>query len=217
MPVTGALAAIRRRLAREEGFSLPELLVTCLIGTMVLLVSFSMFDSGQRANARVQDRVEIQQKGRTAMEQVIQQLRSQTCMGVNQPAIVQGDSSSITFYADMDEEAYRPEKRRLTLAGGLLTEEVWTGTGTAPNVTYPVTPARTRVLLRDAVPVDGSTPFLRYYEFDGTAPVTPSRLLAVPLTTGATGKAATPAVPFETYTYVRTADPLDPTHSPQCL
>jgi prepilin-type N-terminal cleavage/methylation domain-containing protein len=218
----------------EQGFTLIELLVTLVIGMTVILAAFSVFDAGGRATVRVQDRTALVQSGRTILEQVTQMLRSQVCLGLNSPAITQGDNNSITFYTDVGDESFVPQRRMLVLSGGTLTETDYDGTGTPPNMTYPTTPTRTRVLGTNIKNVSG-TPFIRYYTFTGTSPITPSLLLPTPLSVGSTGDAARvvqldisfatnpehsnysgSSTPFEGVVYTRTSDPTDPTHSPQC-
>lgn len=218
----------------EDGFTLIELLVTMVIGMTVLLAAFTVFDAGGRATVRVQDRTQLVQTGRTILAQTTQMLRSQVCLGLNLPAITQADNNSVTFYTDVGDESFVPQRRMLAFNGGTLTETEYDGTGTAPNMTFPVTATRTRVLGTNITQV-GTTPFLRYYSFTGTSPITPSLLLATPLSVGATGDAARvvqidisfatnpehsnytgSSTPFEGVVYTRTSDPTDPTHSPQC-
>lgn len=218
----------------EAGFTLVELLVTLVIGVIVLMAGFTIFDAGGRATARVQDRTALVQTGRTVMEQVTQMLRSQVCLGLNLPAITQADNNSITFYTDVGDESFVPQRRQLIFSGSTLTEYDYDGTGTAPNMTFPITPTRTRVLATNLANVP-STPFFRYYAFTGPNPVTPTLLLTTPLSTGSTGDAArvvqievtyqvnpdhaaykVPPTPFDSVVYARTSDPTDPTHSPQC-
>lgn len=218
----------------EQGFTLVELLVTLVIGMTVLLAAFTVFDAGGRATVRVQDRTSLVQSGRTILEQTTQMLRSQVCLGLNSPAITQGDDNSITFYTDVGDESFVPQRRRLVFASGTLTEYEYDGTGTAPNMTFPATPTRTRVLGQNITQAFG-TPYLRYYTFTGTSPITPSLLLTTPLSLGTAGDAGRvvqidisfatnpehsnytgSSTPFEGVVYTRTSDPTDPTHSPQC-
>lgn len=218
----------------EDGFTLVELLVTLVIGMTVLLAAFNVFDAGGRATVRVQDRTQLVQAGRTILAQTTQMLRSQVCLGLNLPAITQADSSSVTFYTDLGDDTFVPQRRRLVFSGGTLTEYDYNGTGTPPNMTYPSTPSATRILGTNLTQT-GGTPFLRYYAFTGTDPVTPSLQLPTPLSLGATGDAARvvqmeitfsvspehagyagSATPFDAVVYTRTSDPTDPTHSPQC-
>jgi len=232
-----------RALARDErGFTLMELLVATTVGVGVLLVAFSLSESFLHAQTRVSDRSDSIARGRTAMEQVVQQLRSQVCLGPGFPAITYGDGSRVTFYADLSNDTFVPERRDLTYANGSLTERVYPGTtngdpdpGEAPFL-FASTPSRTRVVLdhmqlqREA---GADVPFFRYYMFDGSDPIRPSRLLPTPLSAGdaarvvqvtisyaalpSRGGSGTTPEPFTANVYVRTADPTDPDHSPLCI
>jgi type II secretory pathway pseudopilin PulG len=222
----------------ERGYSLIELLVATSIGVGVLLGAFTLSSAFLHAQTRVSDRSESIARGRTAMEQIVQQLRSQVCLGPGYPAITYGDGSRITFYGDLANSTFTPEQRDLTYSGGTLTERVYPGTptGAQPPFTFARTPSRTRVVLnrmqlqRTARGVD--VPFFRFYSFDGNDPIRPSRLLTTPLSANdaqrvvqvSVSYAALPSrgagtipEPFTANVYVRTADPTDPDHSPLCI
>jgi len=243
----------RRPFAAEDGFTLVELLVALFIGTLVLLATFNIFDAGQRAAFSHQNRSDAVQQGRNAMEQLTQELHSQVCLGqdpntgLSIPAVISGDDNSITFYADMNADTgtgFVPQKRQIVFTPqGQVWEYTWYGSGTAPNTTYKINPDRSRMLLSNVQHVVSNgnpVPYLQYFGFTGTSPITPSLAFSTPLSTGANGDAAhvvqigvnfavpvkgvgnsppvgAQTVPFQSYTYVRTADPNDPTHSPECL
>jgi Tfp pilus assembly protein PilW len=242
------LRSIGRRvnLRSEAGYSLTELVVTMGVGTIVLLAIFLIVDTLWVQTARVQDRVDNVQRGRQAMENITQTLRSQVCLGAGIPAISQADDNSMTYYADLGDENFTPNKYRLVYDpntnGGAITESFYPGTGTPPNVTFPVNPTKQRTLITNATRyTDPSTgqvvPVFRYYAFTST-PVTPNQLQATPLdgtpsSTAANAAARTVKVSisftanpsrqtnrtkslFQNYVYVRTSDPSDPDHSPQC-
>jgi len=230
-----------RRLARlrdQRGFTLVELLMTTVIGTIVLLAAFTIFDAALHAQTRVDDRSDMVARGRTAMEQVVQQLRSQVCLGPGYPAVTYGDGSHVTFYADLADTTFVPQKRDLTFSGGTLTERDYTGSPSSgnPPYTFAATPSRTRVIATSLVnQTQGATtiPFFTYYSFNAANPVRPANLLAVPLSAtdmarvvqitvafGALpsrGVSKLPAEPFTANVFVRTADPTDPDHSPLCI
>lgn len=230
MPVSA-----RGNIRAEQGFTLIELLVTALLGIIVLLGAFNVFDSGLRASANVQDRTEVVQRGRTAMEQLTQELRSQTCLGPGYPAITYGDGNTIIFYANFG-TGFAPEQRRLIYSpsADTLTEYSYQLNGTLPNVTPAPSPYRTRLLLTNATPSNSDQSFFHFYAFTGQDPITPSALLSVPLSSGdaartvqiVAGFVVHPirgrqndrvATTFENQVYARTADPTDPVHSPQCI
>jgi prepilin-type N-terminal cleavage/methylation domain-containing protein len=238
------LRRIRRRLADERGFTLIEMLVTLAIGTIVLLGAYTLADAVGHAQTRISDRSESIARGRTAMEQLVQQLRSQVCLGPGYPAIAYGDANEVTFYADLADTTFVPQKRdiKFSAAAGTITETDYTGavssSTTGPPFTFSATPARTRVILDHVkAQVSGATtlPFFTYYSFDGGNPVRPANLLATPLGTTdiqrvvqisvnfsalpsrGGSSASTPGEPFTANVFVRTADPTDPDHSPLCI
>ena len=229
---------VARLRAEQSGFSLVELLVASSVGVGVLLAAFTLSTAFLHAQTRVSDRSESIARGRTAMEQIVQQLRSQVCLGPGYPAITYGDNSRITFYGDLSNATFTPQQRDLTYASGTLTEQVYPGTptGAQPPFSFARSPSRTRVVLdrmqlRRERGVD--VPFFRFYSFDGNDPIRPSRLLATPLSANdaqrvvqvsvsyaalpSRGGSGTLAEPFTANVYVRTADPTDPDHSPLCI
>lgn len=228
-----------QRLRRDErGFTVMELLVATTIGVTTLLAAGTLSSALLHAQTRISDRTESIARGRTAMEQIVQQLRSQVCLGPGYPAITYGDNSRVTFYADLANRTFVPQQRDLQYVGGALTERDYNGTATGaqPPFTFSATPARTRVILdRMQLQTSGGTsvPFFRYYAFDGNNPIRPARLLATPLSAAdaprvvqitvafqalpSRGGSGTTAEPFTANVFVRTADPTDPDHSPLCI
>jgi prepilin-type N-terminal cleavage/methylation domain-containing protein len=228
-----------RRLRDERGFTLVEVLVSTSLGVALLMAAFTLSSAFSHAQTRVSDRSESIARGRTAMEQIVQQLRSQVCLGPGYPAITYGDDNHITFYADLANRTFIPQKRDLQFASGALTENDYDGTTTGgqPPFSFGARPSRTRVIL-DKLQLQRTTagvnvPFFRYYMFDGGDPIRPSRLLATPLSADdaqrvvqitvsfgalpSRGGSGTIAEPFTANVYVRTADPTDPEHSPLCI
>jgi prepilin-type N-terminal cleavage/methylation domain-containing protein len=236
----------RADLRSEDGYSLTELVVTLAVGSVLLMAIFLVLDTLVVQSARVQDRVDNVQRGRQAMESITQSLRSQVCLGAGIPAISQADDNSVTYYGDLGDENFTPNKYRLAYDpatnGGTITEYLYPGSGTPPNVTFPGSPSRQRTLITHATRyTDPSTgqvvPMFRYYAFT-SQPVTPNQLQTTPLDGNPSSTAANAAAKtvkvgisftanptrqtnrtkslFQNYVYVRTSDPSDPDHSPQC-
>jgi hypothetical protein len=203
-----------------------------------MLAAFAIFDTALHAQTRVDDRSDSVARGRTALEQVVQQLRSQVCLGPGYPAVAYGDATHVTFYADLADTTFVPQKRDLQLAGGTLTEKDYTGSPSAgsPPFTFASTPSRTRVIatkLTQLTQGGATVPFFTYYSFNAANPVRPANLLAVPLSASdmarvvqitvsfgalpARGVASVAPEPFTANVFVRTADPTDPDHSPLCI
>jgi type II secretory pathway pseudopilin PulG len=231
-------ARIRRRLRDERGYTVIELLVATIVGVIVLLATFAIFDSALLAQNRVDDRTDSIARGRTAMEQIVQQLRSQVCLGPGLPAIEYGDQDEVRFYADLADTNFVPERRVLTFDGSALTQSDYAGSasGGSPPYTFSAAPTRTRTILDRMAPDSqggAPIPFFTYYSFDGSTPPQPTNELPVPLSDADRARVvqirvsymALPArvsststgEPFTTDVFVRTADPSDPDHSPLCF
>lgn len=233
---------MRRVREDQRGFTLVELLMSLTIGMGVLLAAYTLSTAVLHAQTRISDRSEAVARGRNALEQISQQLRSQVCLGPGQPALSYADSTHVTFYADLASTTFIPQKRDLLFSGGAIVQRDYAGSvatsGTDPY-TFGSTPVRTRtivdrlVLLRDRAGVD--IPFFTYYSFDGGDPVRPANLLTVPLSAtdlakvvlirvsfgalasrGGSSVSLSPE-PFTANVFVRTADPTDPDHSPLCI
>jgi hypothetical protein len=208
----------------------------------VLLTAFTLSDALLHAQTRISDRSESIARGRTAMEQVTQQLRSEVCLGPGAGAIAYGDDNQITFYADLANTTFTPQKRDLLFSSGAgtLTQRDYAGTPAtgSPPFTFSSTPVRTRVISDYlTLQTQGGTPvpLFTYYSFDGSTPARPTNQLSVPLSTADAARvvlirvsfaalpsrggssASTAGEPFTSKVYVRTADPTDPDHSPLCI
>jgi len=105
---------IRERLREEDGFTLAELLSAQVIGGFVMAAVVSMLIITFNSSSRVTDRINAIAQGRTAMEEIQQRLRSQTCMYQSEyaispatqatgavPSVVYADPSKIVFFSDL--------------------------------------------------------------------------------------------------------------------
>lgn len=230
------LRAIARRPPRgEAGFTLVELLSSMVVGMVVLFAIFGLLDYTVSAQHKVEDRVDAVQRGRNAMEVITQQLRSQICLGPGYPATTYADDNSVTFYTDLGGDTPKLQRRTIAFnsATGALTETDWNVSGTIPTAPT-FTLARTVNLATNLVAMPGAK-FFQYYGFT-TAPETPGLLLTpTPLSdekkanvvrilvsfvaNPTRGGNLTNKVPtsFQNEVYVRTSDPTDAEHSPQCI
>ena len=177
------LQRLGKRLRHDErGFTLTELLVTVMIGMATLMMVVELVDASQNASSRVVHRVDGTQRGRVAMEQITQRIRSQVCLGSVAPVIA-GDDDSVTLYVDLEDETYRPQVRRMFVTGGELREEITDGTGTPPDLTFPTTPTLSRTVLEDVMPYTATPqePFFSFYAYAAGSPPRPTVRLATPL------------------------------------
>jgi prepilin-type N-terminal cleavage/methylation domain-containing protein len=180
---------IRARLRCERGFTLIEMLVASLVGMVVLFALLNLLDSAQNASSRTVARVDGTQRGRVAMEQVTQRLRSQICVGGILPLITNDaasptDANSVSFYSDLGSGAdFLPEKRRIYVSGTDLREKIIAGTGLPPNTTFTNTP-RDRLIMQNIKPVvvaGVNVPYFRYFIFDTAVVPQPTIELKPPL------------------------------------
>jgi type II secretory pathway pseudopilin PulG len=177
---------------REDGFTLPEVLIASLIGFIVLSAALGLLESTVRLGGGTMAKTDAMQRGRLAMDVVTRQLRSQVCAVGGQPAIVEADDNRVTFYADFGDGTTAPDQRTLALDVGKqrLVAAVHTGSGKPPGpYTFPSTPSRTEHILDNVVPQAG-TPFLRYFAFSTGATPEPDVELAPPLDANARRRVA---------------------------
>jgi prepilin-type N-terminal cleavage/methylation domain-containing protein len=174
----------RRLFNDERGFTLMEMLVTLVVGSILLTAIFGALDYSVKANGKVQDRVDSTQRGRAAMELITQQLRSQICLGPGYPAIPvtpASDGNSVTFYTDLGGDTPKLQRRTITYSSGTLYETDYNVTGTIPT-TPTFTLARSNWVLADKLtqavdPVTNQViPFFRYFGFT-PSPVLPNKWL----------------------------------------
>lgn len=71
---------MQRRLRRQSGFSIVEVLVGALVGGAVLTAAGAVMVISLKSSTRVNDKVNSASQGRLASELVQQRLRSQTCL-----------------------------------------------------------------------------------------------------------------------------------------
>jgi type II secretory pathway pseudopilin PulG len=179
---------MNRLVHEERGFTLPELLITCIIAITVSLAAFSLLDFVMRRSGEISVRVETTQRGRTTMDQVTRLMRSQVCAWRSDDASMttsrslnDASSTSVGAYVDFTNETAgsAPVLRSLTYTpgtkGGTLVESSTPGTWAGTKVSYTGATATTRRLLSNVVlykPVGSSatpTPMFRYFRFPTAA------------------------------------------------
>jgi type II secretory pathway pseudopilin PulG len=141
------------RLRSEAGFTLIELLVAMTIGIVIILAAFTLIDNAVNANTQIAGRADASQRGRPAMDEITRSLRSEVCANGTAP-IVSADPSQVTFTADLSDGSRVPDQRQLSYSaagGGKITETVWPGEGTDPNLDWNTTP-KTSELIADVSP-----------------------------------------------------------------
>ncbi len=170
----------RRRLRGEAGHSLPEMLAGMVVAAIVGWATVTLTLTGSQAATQVQDRTEANQRVRQLLDRMVTTLSSQVCIDALRPPIGEGTRDAVTFYTDLGGQDFAPEQHRLAYdaATRTVTETVWAGAGTPPDVTFPG-PGVTRVLATDVEP--GPDGLLRYFAFTPAQPTKPEVELPVPI------------------------------------
>jgi Flp pilus assembly pilin Flp len=224
--VTRVLDRLRRE---ESGFTIVELLVACIIGTLVLLATFMMLDSSVVLTGKVTDRVDRTQRSRVAMDRIARELRSQVCPAAGTPALIDGQDYQVTFYAFSSAGSFIPDKLQIlwdTNTNSII-EKRWAGTGVSPYTTYSGTPTSTTTLLNEVKPPPSNAPIFTYAGIAGSAFTTPLSAADAKNTSVITSKFRTfaanrnttgPTTTLQNQVFVRTADPngLSGTTAPEC-
>ncbi len=163
------------RLADERGFTLAELMATIVISMIVLFALFGLVDNAMRRQSVATDRIEANDRGRSAMDTISSQLRSRVCIGGEQGSLVSASANQIEFFGSLGLTVEKTtESQRLVLQRRRLTyrpapyndvvEEAWVGTAAAPALPPgpPTETTRTRTLLTN-VSLTDEVPFFRYF------------------------------------------------------
>jgi prepilin-type N-terminal cleavage/methylation domain-containing protein len=198
-----ARARSRRNLGDDGGFTLTEVLIALIIGSIIVTASFTLLDVVMRRAGEVDQRVDTAQRGRMLMDVMTRELRSQICQTTDVPPIKATTSATaangsyqqtVTFYTDLtDGRANTPPQMRTLRydeATRTIIEYTYVATGNAP-ILYKVNPDRTRVLatnvvreVRGGVPV----PIWSFYGFttsvDPAIPATPTKALPLAMAEG---------------------------------
>ncbi len=169
---------IMSRLRRNDGFTLPELLVGMAIGMIVLFAAFALLETVIKRTGETQARVEATQRGRQTLDVMTRELRSQSCVGASSPSMIEALPNRVTFVADLSTGVggieKRLEKRTIAYdpAKRTLTEYVYKATGVMP-VAFVSTPTTRRQLHTNVVP-NGTEPIFRYYAYAPPTETTPA-------------------------------------------
>jgi prepilin-type N-terminal cleavage/methylation domain-containing protein len=231
------MSLIRRRLSREDGFTLPEVMAASVIGVIVLLAAFMLLDRSFKASGQVADRADALQRGRQAMELMTRQLRSQVCVGATNAPMVSGGDSTVTFYSDLSDGSVPVRKRTLTWdpTAQTITESVVPGVGTYPALTFTGTAVNTTLLTKAQQVLDAGTPrpVFQYYGYNPGAAVGTLQQLSTPLSAADLLRVAVIKVSFRSFAerpvsqdndstvleddvYIRVADPTSLSGGPRC-
>jgi hypothetical protein len=196
----------------EHGYTIIELLVGAMVSLIVLGAILMMVQVATGNQDRVSERVFANQRGRPAMNRIIDRLHS-ACVSPGLAPVREGstESSMILYSKSGSAVSPAPDRYVISLSGGKITETVATGSGAEPAAWTWGSPSSPLVL------VDGigaakagspavSVPLFRYFAYEGgQVAATP---LPTPLSAADAAKVVQVDVSFTVGPYATsTADP----------
>ncbi len=164
---------ISARLRRDDGMTLPELLVTMFLVAMIGVLVASLFTSITRTLTRDRAANDSIGSASVAMDQLSRVLRATTDINVaggGTQGLVGASGKSLTVYSYVDTQSddIRPLKVTYELtAAGELRESRWKGTKSGTDTwSFPTKATSSRVIARDVVE-SGGTPLFTYLYLEG--------------------------------------------------
>jgi hypothetical protein len=182
---------LRRIRSDQRGISFPELAISILMGTVLMLAAFTLLQDVNRSSARNVARVDANQQARPVMERLMDELRS-ACLARGTVPIQSGSTANQLVFLHQTGSAVVPvpDKRMVTFTSpnGPMTETSYAANPTTPNAQgvytypgFPNSPTTTRPLLANVsqANIDGVTrSVFRYYAYvNGTL----TEITALPL------------------------------------
>jgi type II secretory pathway pseudopilin PulG len=167
---------MRRRLRRQGGFTMVEVLVVLFSAGVVIGTAATAVDVVLNQSTGTVLRTDATQRGRLVLDRMTQQLRSQVCLDVGTAteriSLVAASANSVRFYVDLGDGSKPLSERRLSYdpASKTIVQQVWpanSAVGAAPT-TFSNT-AQSTTLLDNVIPyADGSTPIFSYFGYQPT-------------------------------------------------
>jgi prepilin-type N-terminal cleavage/methylation domain-containing protein len=165
---------VPRRLRDERGFTLIELLVSMLAMTVVTMAAFSFLQFTTEDVSHITSRVNVDQEGRTALENVMLRLHSACVAQEVNPVLPQSSPTVLKFVSQAGTEpafaTIYEHEIIYSAAGGTLVEKTYASTGPEKEGNYPFssTASSTTKLLtgvRQTKYEGTETPLFQYYRY----------------------------------------------------
>jgi hypothetical protein len=164
------LTRLRKRLRDERGLTLIELMTGAAIGLVIIGVAFGLLEGVLRTFGTSEERVDVSQRGRLAVDQMSARLRSQVCGAgptvanpdiAFTPATVQGTENKVAFWSNTGDGTGR-QLRSIEYANGVINENIYSGSDPGGS------PSSTRQLVSSVVANNGGRMF-RYFAYNPDA------------------------------------------------
>jgi len=159
---------ILRELGCERGFTLVELLVVMLSGTVVLSAAFTIIDVTLRQTTRTFTKVHTTERSRPVIDTIENELHSACVAPDVSPVKATSSGTTLIFVSQYGKAAtLTPVEHVITYdsSAKTLTDATYAATGgAAPNWTFSGTASSTIILLTN-VTQSGSTPVFQYFKY----------------------------------------------------
>jgi prepilin-type N-terminal cleavage/methylation domain-containing protein len=169
----------RLDLRSERGFTLIELTVATLIGTIVSAATLAIVIVSVHLSSNYGDRVDATQQGRIAMAKITQALNS-SCVSAKLPPVLPNtvdpantisaisDGNDVWFYSSLTDTAtVTPNLVEISFTGGSLVETTYAWvSGSAPDWVFSTSPS-TFTLLPNAALAAGHSTVFQYLGYTG--------------------------------------------------
>jgi Tfp pilus assembly protein PilW len=163
----------------EHGFTLVEMLVTLVTGIIVVLATLSVLDISISESSRISERVDADQRGRLAMEKVIQELHSSCTSYEAIPVGEESGAEKLILVSQPTAAAVLTKVTKHVIAYNeathTLTDESFPSTNTASELDTPwkfsTTASGTQTLLNNvhkSIAGSETVPIFRYYRYVGS-------------------------------------------------
>ena len=184
-------------LGEESGTTLIELMVALTAGLVVFGAITALLLMTIRQSGRVTSHVEANQRARTAMTKIVNELHSACFFPGVTPVREESSGTKLVFWHKSGEEVKpEPEKSEIELSGGELVQRNYQPLpgGVAPDWAFPTTKPANEPLMKAVGPMEGSSSIFYYYTYsNGKIAPTP---LATPLTESSAGTAVQVSIAF---------------------
>lgn len=157
------MSSTRHRSNSERGMTLAELLVTIALVSVISIALMDMVQSFYKDNAYLVEETSALASARGGVNAAVKAMREASYGDDGSYPIVSVGTSTITFFADTDQDA-AVEKIHVYLLNGVLYQTVTHSAGTPP--TYPAAAAATTTIATD-VRNTAASPLFTYFDSSG--------------------------------------------------
>ena len=192
--------AFRTPAAREEGFTLVELIAAMAVLTIVIIACAQMLAFTVKRTGSTEEQSTLQTETRAGLDAFASDLRQAMCNDQTAP-ITTATASQITFYTPDRLTPYHLRQVSYRVSSGSLQREFVLSTNTGgPPWTVPSLSTASWITVFGSVTAVGSTPYFTYRDDTNAVTTTPAQVTRVDVAMTATAKGSTGGDGATTYT-----------------